>query len=238
MTPISNSACLAGLNSDQVKEVAIAPITSLPDESFCDIATIFIRNVDDVYFNDRGINRTQAVDIRAQLARRMMASGVWLRHSRDRSERIETHLGPAAATFFFNEYSTLQPAKCYLLPKGIDRLDPFLRTVKVLAESGTFLFVAIVLLNLLEVSPRTAQLPVIVAAAKAWLTAQPNDHSFWMDSDIGRRLCSVIDAIVRLDTTACDADQSLRGEIDSLLAALVRLGVSDAHHLEEALRSR
>ena len=80
---------------------------------------------------------------------------------------------------------------------------------------------AIVLLNVLEVSPRTTHLLVIVAAAKAWLIAQPEDHSFWMDSDIARRVCSLIDAIIRLDVTTFDADLRLRAEIDSLL---VRLG--------------
>jgi len=70
------AACLVGLNSLEVTEMAIAPITSLPDESFCDILTIFSRNVDDVYFNERGINRAQAVDIRAELAKRMIASDV------------------------------------------------------------------------------------------------------------------------------------------------------------------
>ena len=51
------AACLVGLNSLEVREMAIAPITSLPDESFCDILTIFSRNVDDVYFNERGIDK-------------------------------------------------------------------------------------------------------------------------------------------------------------------------------------
>jgi hypothetical protein len=46
------------------------------------------------------------------------------------------------------DHGHLQPAKCYLHAKGIDRLDPFTPVLKDVAERGPFLFVAIVLLNL------------------------------------------------------------------------------------------
>jgi hypothetical protein len=142
------------------------------------------------------------------------------------------------AALFFNEYSMVVPAKCYLLPKGIDEIEPFLPTLKALAEEGTFLFVANVLLNLLEVSPRPAHLPVIVGAARAWIAAQPNGHSFWVDAEIGRRVCSTIDSIILLDTGAYVNDDAVRIEIDRLLAALVQLGVAEAHLSEEFLRTQ
>ena len=107
-----------------------------------------------------------------------------------------------------------------------------------MAESGPFLFTAMVLLNLLEVAPRTAHLPLTNAAAKAWLTSNPDDNTFWVDSDIGRRLCSVMEAILNDDPKAFDNDPALRKDIDNLLAALVRLGIPDANRLEEAIRLR
>lgn len=91
--------------------------------------------------------------------------------------------------------------------------------MRVLAENGTFLFVALVLLNLLQVSPRTTHLPVIVAAAQAWLIAQLDGHSFWIDSDIGRRVCLVVDAIIGLETMKFGADHALRSDIDGLFGA-------------------
>ena len=224
--------CLPGLTPKQ----AVAHVTSLPDESFCDATTAFLRNVDTVYFNDYGLQEAQAVHIRSELARRLMTTKGWLRHSRDRSRNIEIHLGPAIAVLFFSDRGFSQPAKCYLLPKGIDGLNPFLPILKEVAESGPFVFVAMVLLNLLEVAPRTAHLPLVNAAAKAWLTSYPDDDTFWVDSDIGRRLCSVMDAVFNIDPKAFGTDQPLRKDIDNLLAALVRLGVPEAHRLEEALR--
>jgi hypothetical protein len=145
-------------------------------------------------------------------------------------------LGPAIAALFFSEYGHGQAAKCHLLPKGIDRLDPFLPVVKDMAESGLFLFVALLLLDLLEVAPLTAHLPLASAAAKAWLASNPDDNAFWVDSGVGRRLCSVMHTIFDVDPNALGTDQPLRRDIDNLLAALVRLGIPDAHRLEEALR--
>ena len=228
--------CLPGLTSRQIDKTVHTHITSLPEESFCDAMTTFLRSVEAVYFNDRGMQEAQAVHMRSELARWLMTTNKWVRHSRDRSRNIELHLGPAIAVLFFNDYGFSQPAKCYLLPKGIDGLNSFLPALKETAESDSFLFVALVLLNLLEVSPRTAHLPLANAAAKSWLTNNPDDDVFWVDSDIGRRLCSVMETIFDVDPKSFGIDQPLRRDIDDLLAALVRSGVPDAHRLEQALR--
>jgi hypothetical protein len=228
--------CLPGLTLQQADEIALTHLTSLPDESFCDAATTFLRNIDTVYFDEHGLPEAQAVHIRSELARRLMTTRGWVRHSRGRSRNTEIHLGPAITVLFFNDSGFSQPAKCYLLPKGVDGLNPFLPVLIETVGSGQFLFVALVLLNLLEVSPRAANLPLANAAAKAWLTSHPDDNIFWVDSDVGRRICSVMEAILEVDPKAFGTDQPLRKDIDSLLATLVRMGVPDAHRLEQALR--
>jgi len=86
--------------------------------------------------------------------------------------------------------------------------------------------VAIVLLNLLDVAPQPTHLPLISAAGKRWLTANPDDRTFWVDSDIGRRLCSVMEAVFNVDPNAFRNDQALRKDIESLLAAFGALGCS------------
>lgn len=91
-------------------------------------------------------------------------------------------------------------------------------------------------LNLLEVAPRPEHLPLITAAGKSWLTSNPDDRSFWIDHSVGRRLCSVVEAILDVDPKLFVTDQPLRNDIDSLLAGLVRLGIPEAHRLEGALR--
>ena len=104
-----------------------------------------------------------------------------------------------------------------------------------LVETGPFLFVAVVTLNLLEVSPRSAHLPFLVTAAKTWLGSHPDDSDFWVDHEIGRRACVWIEKIWRQEPALLDADEPIRFDVDRLLSALISLGVAEAKRLEEAL---
>lgn len=142
------------------------------------------------------------------------------------------------AALFLNDYGYLQPPKCYLLPKGVDRLDPFIPVLGQLVESGPSLFVALVALNLVEVSPRLAHLPFIVAAATAWLASYRDDNAFWIDHGIGGRVCALIDGIRQQERTLLNPEHALRSHIDDLLAALIRLGVAEASRLERAFAAQ
>lgn len=145
------------------------------------------------------------------------------------------HIGPAIAAFFLNDYGYLLPPKCFMLPKGVDRLDPFIPVLEELIESGPCLFVALITLNLLEVSPRPAQLPFVVKAAKTWLASYHDNSAFWIENAIGRRVCALIDR-ARLQVPALlDSEHAFRRDIDVLLTALIRLGVAEASRLETAL---
>lgn len=61
------ACCLPGLTSDEVDEISLEPIIGLPEEAFLDVMTVFLRSVNAVYFNDRGLQDAQAVDIRSAL---------------------------------------------------------------------------------------------------------------------------------------------------------------------------
>ncbi|MBZ5565002.1 MAG: ATP-binding protein [Acidobacteriia bacterium] len=229
--------CLAGLTIPQIDEFALGPILRLPGEASLDVTAIFVRSVDDVYFNGTGLGDGEAVHIRTTLARRLMTSRQWEWQRRDLSDSIGTHLARALAVLLFNDYSyVFSPSKCYLLERGVDRLPPFLPPLQELAESGPFLFMATTLLNLLEVSPRPAHLPLTCAASKSWLAAHADDSEFWIGRAIGRRVCSVIEATLTLAPNSFAPDQPGRREIDDVLGKWIRLGVAEAHRLEKALR--
>lgn len=97
------------------------------------------------------------------------------------------------------------------------------------------LVVALVTLNLLEVSPKAEHLPFLLAAAEAWLTHFPNDSSFWGNFAVGRRICTVLDILLEQQPAKFATEQSLPRRVDDLLAALIRLGVAEATRLEKAL---
>jgi hypothetical protein len=227
--------CLPGLTPTVIDELALAPLSSLPDGPFFDAMTPFLRSADTMYFNNRGIHETTAIDVRSALAQRLMASSGWKRQSGSRSASVEIHIGPAIATVFFNDYSLIQSPKCYLLPLGVDRLDPFLPVLGRLAESGPSIFVGVLTLNLIEVAPKPSHLPFIVAATTAWLRSYPDDTFFWIDHDLGRRVCVWIEGVWRKEPALLDPKQAVRFDVDRLLAALISLGVADAKRLEEAL---
>lgn len=228
--------CLSGLTLAEIDDIALNLILNLPGEAFLDVMTIFLRSVDNVYFNGTALGDAEAVHIRMTLARRLMTSRQWEWQRRDLSDSISSHLGPAIATLAFNDFGHFQPAKTYLLPNGIDRLQPFLPVLSELAERGPFLFVATVLLNVLEVSWRAAHLGLILVAAQKWMSAHPDSREFWVGQAIGRRVCAGLSAVLAHDPKLFATDQPVRLEIDALLGKFIRLGVAEGHGLEEALR--
>ncbi len=227
--------CLPELALQEVEQLVLTPICSIPDEPFFDIIAVFLRSVDAVFFNDGGLQEIMATKIRSALADRLMASRGWKRLGGSRSASIDMHIGPAIATLFFNDYSSFESAKCYLLPNAIDRLDSFLPILEKLVDSGPSLFVAIVTMNLLEVSPRSAHLPFTVAAALTWLDSYPSDRQFWVDHGIGHRVCAWIETIRDQDASLFGVEKPIRFDLDRLLPVLIALGVADAKRLEEAL---
>lgn len=230
--------CLPGLSLPDIEKLALAPLASLPDESFFDAIADFVRSVDAVYFGERGLEESVAIGIRDRLAERLMRSGGWKRVAMPRSASIERHIAPAIAVLFFNQHGVVQPTQCYLLPKGIDRLAPFLPILEKLVGSGPSMFVALLTLNLLEVSPRASQLRFLIAAAGTWVNSYPDDSQFWVDYGIGRRLCVWLARVLDQDAMLLVTNDALRRDVERILSALIRIGVADATPLEQKVVAR
>ena len=111
--------CLPPLTASETELLALTPMCSLPEDSFFEVAPAFLRSVDEVYFNDRGVEESIAVLVRSTLAQHLAKTNSWRWLTRRRDSSIGMHIAPIVATCFFNDYGYgLQPARPYLLPKG------------------------------------------------------------------------------------------------------------------------
>lgn len=227
--------CVVGLSAHEISELAVRHIVKLPDRNFYDVLVDFLRSLDAVYFEGGNIPTQVAIDIRGVFADRMLTTRGWARLARSKDLSIEMHIGPAIAVLFFNDHNFGQGSKCYLFEKGAERITPFLPVLGKLVQEGPSPFVALVLLNLLEVAPRAEQLEVLVLAGSAWIEAYPDFRQLWVDHGVGRRWCLLIEAIRVRSAASVSHHAPLRSTIDSLVAALIALGVPEATRLEEEL---
>ena len=224
--------CLPGLAEEGIKQLALDRIRSLPDESFFDATGYFLRSVDQVYFGNGGLAEAEAVRIRASLAERLSETPDWRSRSSDPSRSIEVHMGSAIAAFFFNNWDRLPPSSCYLLAPGIARIEPFLPVLERLVIEGPGGFVAGLVLDLVEVSPKPEHLSFIATAAEVWLTEHPDNTIFWVGHEVARRLCVVVERIGAREPYSA-WDPLLRDRVGHILSALVGLGVPLAGQLEQ-----
>lgn len=226
--------CLPGMAAESIEQLALDPIRSLPDEAFFDATCYFLRSVDQVCFGNESLAEAEAVHIRASLAERLSETPDWKTRSCDPSGSIEVHMGSAIAAFFFNNWYRFPPSSCYLTVPSIPRIAPFLPVLERLVVEGRGGFVAGLVLDLVEVSPKPELLPFIAAAAEAWLTEHPDSTIFWVEDGIARRLCAVIESIGTREPYS-HWNPLLRDRVINILSALVALGVPLAGELEQQL---
>jgi hypothetical protein len=174
---------LIGLSEPEIDELALNRIMGLPDQAFFDVTQQFVRAVDVIYFNDH-LLETEAPLIRQRFIDRLKDSSGWHRLVGKRSSSIETHLGPAVGTIFFNDYYVLGQTSTYLPPKAIERIGPFLPQLIDLLTRGPSYFAALVTMDLLEVSSQSSLLPILVAGADAWVSRYGDDTSLWVEYGI------------------------------------------------------
>ena len=227
--------CLSQMTLSEIETLVLISICSLPDESFFDIATEFLQSVDGVYFNDGDLEESKAISVRSTIADRLIESKGWENLIGRRTTSIETHIGPLIAALFFNEHGFIQKTKCYLLPKGIDKLDPFLPVLEKLVIKGRSIFSAFVTLSLLEASPRPSHLPFLIVSTQAWLQTFPDYMEFWVDHSIGRRICVLIEEIIKQESKILDGKHTLKADLNRIVALLTNLGIPEGYTLEKII---
>lgn len=226
---------LEGMAPDQIDRLALDPIVGLPDQTYFNVVTDFLRAVDVAFFNREELSQ-EGPRIRQALAERLMAARGWQRLSYDpTSTSVEMRLGPAMATMFFNDHGFGQPPKCYLFEKAVARCGPFLPTLQALIQNRQSYFLALLVLNFLEVAPTTEHLPLGLQTARSLMATYGIEIAFWVDHGWGRRFSFWIDKLLSIAPEQFANGTTTRQEVETLLAFLVRAGVAEARQLEAKL---
>lgn len=225
------------VSSDEAASHVVRAIT-IPDESFFRVTSSLAPAIDQIYFNERGLDLDTALNLRELITDRLIGTVGWKREQ-DKSEmNVEVHIGPAIGALFFNSYMAIGGASCYLLDKAIDKVDAFLPGLERLIKEGPVPFTALLTMNLLEVSPRPAQLPFFLATALQWLQRQPTNTQLWVDFGIGKRMTSWLEKVILADPTLKLDSHPSRPQIDEVLARLIQIGEASAHRLEALFANR
>jgi hypothetical protein len=222
------------MKADQAS-AAVRRAIAVPDQSFFDIAECLVPALDDFYFNGLGLDLEMATRLRGLVADRIVETSGWKREC-DRAELSSgLWIGPAIGGLFFNIYNSVSGARCYLLAKGIDQVEPFFPMLTRLIEVGPVPFTAMLTMNMLEVSKRPEHAPFFLSSALTWLRRQPGNSRLWVDGGLGARLANWLESVTTSGSSLRAATHPLRAQIDEGLARLVQVGIAEAHRIEHAL---
>jgi hypothetical protein len=144
-------------------------------------------------------------------------------------------IGPAIGVLFFNSYNAFSGARCYLLAKGIDQVEPFFPQLTRLIEEGPVPLTAMLTMNMLEVSKKPEHARFFLSSALTWLRRQSGNARLWVDGGLGARLARWLESVTTSDTSLRATTHPLRAQIDDVLARLVQMGVAEAHRVEQVL---
>ncbi|MEH3117159.1 MAG: hypothetical protein PGN25_06010 [Methylorubrum populi] len=231
--PLVAEACTRMSRDEAIAFVAAA--IDVPDRSFFDIAEELVPALDQAFFNDRGLDLDTALALRTQIVGRMVQTTGWRREEDRTTMSVESRIGPAIAPLFFCRYSPFAETRCYLLPKGVDRVDTFFPLLTRMIADGSVPFTALLSMSLLEVSPRAEHLPFLLDSAEVWLRRQPTNSILWSDHGFGARVTRWLESVLGSDQALIRESAPLRPRIDGVLARLVQIGVAEAHQLERAV---
>jgi hypothetical protein len=217
--------------TDASFEADLKLVTDLPDEPFGEVAQTVIHSADALYFNDPHRPAARPTDLRARLARRVMALHRWRYADDPASSRIDMRSGGIVAKIMLNTYDPFNGTQSYLPSVLFDRLDPLLPPMRPLLSGGPTAFVALCTMNLLLVATRARHLDFLLEATEAWF-GRTQAPGLWIDMGIGRKVVQWLEAAIIQEPGLLAPAHPLRARIDRALGRLVGVGVAEAHEVE------
>ncbi len=218
-------------------EAMVEQVTSLPDQSFADVAETLLHAADVLYFNDATRAPERPVELRVRMASRTMALRRWRFNYSPGDLSIDFDTGGVVAKMLLNTHKPFQGTRSYLVPAVADRLDPLLEPMRPLEAGGPTAFVALCTMNMLLVAPRARHLDFTLAAVEAWFERLPSDTGIWITMGTGRKVVEWFEVAIIEEPGLLGPAHPERARIDRVLGRLVAVGVAEAHELEKRIES-
>lgn len=223
---------VAALPHDEAMAAFIEPILALPDDACLDLLAKLLHGFDSAVNSVDASKPLDIFELRRVMAARLHRTRMYQRLSREKSFNCEVHLGDALRAMFY------QVPGYHLGPRPPPRPPvDFLPVLPTLAglvngapNSG---YLAILFLDLLEVSPRPALLPYMLEALLGWCDARGADVGFWGHHDIGVRTCAWLTKVLAVEHASLTAQQ--QSNLRTALDIQVRAGVASARALEDLI---
>lgn len=227
------AACLPGLTTSEVDSFALYLVSGISPNAALSVSAKLLRNADVLFLDFDAIEASVMVHVRQSLLDLLRRHKGWNRFASERSPSSETHMADTVSALLFHVYNHgFAPPKCYLVPGLVEKTDPLLPAVTALATAAPTILVATETMAFLAISPRAAQLSFAIEIAKGWVSSRPDDTQFWVDYALGRKLCHWLDKLLEIAPEAFRMEGPHRKNIDTILGALVRVGVPEASHME------
>lgn len=224
---------------DDIVEDFVGQVSGLPDKPFSDVGSALLHASDVAFYNAKPpLPNDRAERVRALLSTRMIQMGAWTRAPREGELNIDRRLTGIVSTLFMCNHDPFgRGTSSYLVPAVFDRVDPMLGAVRPLVAGGPTPFVAVCVMNLLEVVPLARHAEFLLTSAEAWLARAPRDQGLWFELGIGKRVAKWIDAAAQEDASLLSPENPLRARIEAVLGQIASFGISEALELETKIQA-
>lgn len=230
-------AAISRGNDDGLTEFLFQPLAHLPEERFFDAIGSALRKLDVLWLDDAAVSSTTVVEVREQLAERLVTTRAWMRLVSRPSASTETHLADAVAAFFLARHDWGRGPRCYVPSQRALGTDPVMPMLTELAEQAAgSTFVALAFMNLIDLEPRVGPVAFLARAISAWWDKHGASTEFWIDHGIGTRACTWIDQ--SFDKVEGVDVAHLAAHFTAMVDTLVRCGIPAAAALEARVAAR
>lgn len=233
------AACLPGLTASEVDSFALELIAGISPNASLSASAKLVRNADVLFLDFDAIDASVMLHVRQSLSDLLRRHYGWDRFASERSPSSETHMADTVSALLFHVYNHgIAPPKCYLSLGLVEKTHPLLPVVTALATAAPTILVATETMTFLAISPHAAQLSFAIEIGKGWVSSRPDDTQFWVGYAIGRKLCHWLNKLLEIVPEAFRTEGAYRNDIDTILGALVRVGVPEASQLEARIAGK